>query len=183
MGKTSLLLRLTEDRFDPSVTSIGVDFKVKEVKLSGGRAVKLQVWDAVGKSGSKRYTFTSTCMRKAHAILFLYDISDPESWESVPSWISEAEVSAPNALVRLLVGTKCDQDRKVQREQAEELSDSAGLHSFHEVSAATGEGISELFSALATQVDKRLAEHKSFRNVQDTVDLQGSSGQKKRCCA
>uniref|UniRef100_UPI003AADC095 ras-related protein Rab-18-like isoform X2 n=1 Tax=Centroberyx gerrardi TaxID=166262 RepID=UPI003AADC095 len=45
VGKSSLLLRFTEDTFDPEQTAtIGVDFKVKTVAIDGNSA-KLAIWD------------------------------------------------------------------------------------------------------------------------------------------
>ena len=43
VGKTCLLLRFVDDKFSPSfITTIGIDFKVKQVKI-GDKKVKLQV--------------------------------------------------------------------------------------------------------------------------------------------
>ena len=45
VGKSNLLTRFTQDRFDPSSRStIGVDFGTKFVQL-GDKLVKLQIWD------------------------------------------------------------------------------------------------------------------------------------------
>ena len=45
VGKSNLLTRFTQDRFDPSSRStIGVDFGTKFVQL-GDNVVKLQIWD------------------------------------------------------------------------------------------------------------------------------------------
>ena len=45
VGKSNLLTRFTQDRFDPaSRSTIGVDFGTKFVQL-GDNVVKLQVWD------------------------------------------------------------------------------------------------------------------------------------------
>uniref|UniRef100_A0AAZ1Y683 RAB18, member RAS oncogene family n=1 Tax=Oreochromis aureus TaxID=47969 RepID=A0AAZ1Y683_OREAU len=45
VGKSSLLLRFTEDTFDPEQSAtIGVDFKVKTLAIDGNKA-KLAIWD------------------------------------------------------------------------------------------------------------------------------------------
>ncbi|XP_030629970.1 ras-related protein Rab-18-B isoform X3 [Chanos chanos] len=45
VGKSSLLLRFTDDTFDPELAAtIGVDFKVKTIAVDGNRA-KLAIWD------------------------------------------------------------------------------------------------------------------------------------------
>uniref|UniRef100_A0AAQ4P3D8 RAB18B, member RAS oncogene family n=1 Tax=Gasterosteus aculeatus aculeatus TaxID=481459 RepID=A0AAQ4P3D8_GASAC len=44
VGKSSLLLRFTEDTFDPEQpATIGVDFKVKTLSIDGNKA-KLAIW-------------------------------------------------------------------------------------------------------------------------------------------
>ncbi|CAF4310078.1 unnamed protein product, partial [Rotaria sordida] len=44
VGKSSLLLRFTDDRFDQDMAAtIGVDFKVKQLDIDGNR-VKLAIW-------------------------------------------------------------------------------------------------------------------------------------------
>lgn len=49
VGKTSLLLRLTDDRFladtDPT---IGVEFGAHTLSLDNGDRIKIQVWDTAG---------------------------------------------------------------------------------------------------------------------------------------
>ncbi|XP_029380513.1 ras-related protein Rab-18-like isoform X3 [Echeneis naucrates] len=45
VGKSSLLLRFTDDTFDPEQSAtIGVDFKVKTLAIDGNKA-KLAIWD------------------------------------------------------------------------------------------------------------------------------------------
>jgi len=44
VGKSSLLLRFTDDTFDTQqAATIGVDFKVKQINLDGN-SVKLAIW-------------------------------------------------------------------------------------------------------------------------------------------
>uniref|UniRef100_A0A8C0H289 Uncharacterized protein n=1 Tax=Chelonoidis abingdonii TaxID=106734 RepID=A0A8C0H289_CHEAB len=49
VGKSSLLLRFTDDTFDPELAAtIGVDFKVKTISVDGNKA-KLAIWDTAGQ--------------------------------------------------------------------------------------------------------------------------------------
>ena len=49
VGKSCILVRLTEDRFDTAATpTIGVEFGSHLVALASGERVKLQVWDTAG---------------------------------------------------------------------------------------------------------------------------------------
>uniref|UniRef100_A0A5F8GV26 RAB18, member RAS oncogene family n=1 Tax=Monodelphis domestica TaxID=13616 RepID=A0A5F8GV26_MONDO len=50
VGKSSLLLRITDDTFDPNISAtIGVDFKVKTISFDGNKA-KLAIWDTWNRS-------------------------------------------------------------------------------------------------------------------------------------
>jgi Ras-related protein Rab-8A len=47
VGKSCLLLRFTDDTFTPSfITTIGIDFKIRNIELDGKR-IKLQVIETI----------------------------------------------------------------------------------------------------------------------------------------
>lgn len=49
VGKSSLLIRFADDLFNDSfLPTIGVDFKIKTLQVSGS-IVKLQIWDTAGQ--------------------------------------------------------------------------------------------------------------------------------------
>jgi len=49
VGKTNILIRFCEDTFKNTyVATIGVDFKIKTVKV-GQKRIKLQIWDTAGQ--------------------------------------------------------------------------------------------------------------------------------------
>jgi Ras-related protein Rab-1A len=48
VGKTSLLLRFSDDVFNASpLSTVGVDFKMKTIKVDE-KIVKMQIWDTAG---------------------------------------------------------------------------------------------------------------------------------------
>ena len=59
VGKSSLLVRLTEDRFlVDSDATIGIEFGSHIISLESGERLKLQVWDTAGSE-----QFRSVCIR------------------------------------------------------------------------------------------------------------------------
>ena len=59
VGKSSLLVRLTDDRFltDPDPT-IGVEFGSHLIELDNGETVKVQVWDTAGSESFRSVSFS-----------------------------------------------------------------------------------------------------------------------------
>ena len=73
VGKSSLLLRFTDDSFDQEMeATIGVDFKVKMLDKQGNR-VKLAIWDTAGQERFK--SVTRSYFRGSIGVLICYDIT------------------------------------------------------------------------------------------------------------
>ena len=74
VGKSCLVLRFADDVYSESfMTTIGVDFKIKTVEMTGPppakatKVVKLQVWDTAGQERFR--TITSSYYRGCQGIL------------------------------------------------------------------------------------------------------------------
>ena len=94
VGKTCLLLRYANDSFSPTfITTIGIDFKIKNIQLDGKR-IKLQIWDTAGQERFR--TITTSYFRGAQGILLVYDVTDRQSFVSIRNWIAQIQ------MVRLL---------------------------------------------------------------------------------
>eukprot|EP01121_Diplochlamys_sp_Union-15-3_P001377 TRINITY_DN1119_c0_g1_i1.p1 TRINITY_DN1119_c0_g1~~TRINITY_DN1119_c0_g1_i1.p1 ORF type:complete len:201 (-),score=40.50 TRINITY_DN1119_c0_g1_i1:110-685(-) len=119
VGKSSLLLRFTENSFNDKFTStVGVDFKIKTL-LIDGKKIKLQIWDTAGQE--KFRTITSSYYRGTHGVVVMFDLNNPETFEHVQTWISEIDSSCTSSIEKLLVGNKCDLPRQVSEESVNEL--------------------------------------------------------------
>jgi Ras-related protein Rab-18 len=140
-----MLLRFTDDSFDEHIQStIGVDFKVKHLEVEGKR-VKLTIWDTAGQERFR--TLTSSYYRGAHGVVLVYDVTRMDSFENLQQWLKEVQMYSPGngeSVVKLLVGNKCDLDRKVPREKADAWARSQGML-FLEASAKTRLGIRQVF--------------------------------------
>uniref|UniRef100_A0A668S609 small monomeric GTPase n=1 Tax=Oreochromis aureus TaxID=47969 RepID=A0A668S609_OREAU len=107
VGKSSLLLRFTEDTFDPEQSAtIGVDFKVKTISVDGNKA-KLAIWDTAGQERFR--TLTPSYYRGAQGVILVYDVTRRETFTKLDNWLSELETYCTrNDLVKMLVGNKID---------------------------------------------------------------------------
>ena len=81
VGKSCLLLRYSDDKFTTSfITTIGIDFKIKTIRLDN-KKVKMQIWDTAGQERFR--TITAAYYRGAHGVLLVYDVTDERSFENV----------------------------------------------------------------------------------------------------
>ena len=56
VGKSQLLLRFADESFTPSfITTLGIDFKIRQIELDGKR-IKLQIWDTAGQERFRTIT-------------------------------------------------------------------------------------------------------------------------------
>lgn len=151
VGKSSLLLRFTDDLFDPQLSAtIGVDFKVKTITVEGNKT-KLAIWDTAGQERFR--TLTPSYYRGAQGAILVYDVSSRETFTKLDNWLSELETFANKPeIVKMLIGNKIDKsNREVTKEEGLKF---ARKHSmlFIEASAKTKEGVEIAFEELVEKI-------------------------------
>lgn len=155
VGKTCLLLRYANDSFSPTfITTIGIDFKIKNIQLDGKR-IKLQIWDTAGQERFR--TITTSYFRGAQGILLVYDVTDRNSFISIRNWVAQIQMHADVNVNKILIGNKCDvQDqRAISYEEGEALAKEYNIH-FYETSAKQDLNVEKSFITIATDVKNRL---------------------------
>jgi len=157
VGKSSILLQFTDGIFDNSIQStIGVDFKFKIITMDDANGnkvrVKVIIWDTAGQERFR--TLTSSYYRGAQGIILAYDVTRPETFSNLSTWLSEVEQFSNEGgrdVVKVLVGNKVDKERAVSRETADAWARSKAML-FLEVSAKTKEGIAQTFNEIVNKV-------------------------------
>jgi len=99
VGKTALLVRFAEDGFSESVLpTIGIDFKVKTIQLSG-KTIKLQIWDTAGQVCRARSFGHPT--RRSSAGVAMRRLT-------APRWLASGALRGPNRpSMRILTAPRC----------------------------------------------------------------------------
>uniref|UniRef100_A0A1D5QMG4 Ras-related protein Rab-18 n=1 Tax=Macaca mulatta TaxID=9544 RepID=A0A1D5QMG4_MACMU len=151
VGKSSLLLRFTDDTFDPELAAtIGVDFKVKTISVDGNKA-KLAIWDTAGQERFR--TLTPSYYRGAQGVILVYDVTRRDTFVKLDNWLNELETYCTrNDIVNMLVGNKIDKEnREVDRNEGLKF---ARKHSmlFIEASAKTCDGVQCAFEELVEKI-------------------------------
>jgi len=157
VGKTTMLYRYLEKRFNPEVEStIGSNFFVKYLKIPNVRRyVILQIWDLAGQA---HFEWVRRAFYKgAKGIIYVYDLSRRETFENIKTWKEEVEDTigkTPN----IFVGNKLDliikDNRLVSKEESDHYKQMLGASEYFETSAKLGNGVNELFYKLALDMYK-----------------------------
>lgn len=152
VGKSCLLLRYADDTFvSHFISTIGVDFKIKKLKIQERDLnVKLQIWDT--GTGRERFrTITTSYYRNAHAILVCFDTSNNKSLDNVKRWYDSAIANANSEVTIVAVGTKCDIRNAEVVNEVENYCKSLNIKCF-ETSAKDNININEVFYCVTNAI-------------------------------
>ena len=154
VGKTCFLIKYTDQSFqDIHMATIGLDYRVKTMKLKNNKEVKIQIWDTAGQDRFR--SITKNYYKGSHGIILIYDITNRRTFENVQKWISQIREETSQNVVIYLIGNKIDmkEERKVSTEEGKKLADELGLP-FMETSAKEGINVNEVFDDIVERVDK-----------------------------
>ena len=157
VGKTSLLLKYTEHVFpEEHIATIGVEYKDKFV-IKDNYNIRLQIWDTAGQE--RFHSITKNIYRNAHGVLFVYDITNKESFLNIKNWIKDLQ-NVGNDIKGVILGNKIDleQKREVQKELAEELANKNEMP-FLETSAKQNIKVNEGFDLMINELLKDKSEN------------------------
>lgn len=159
VGKTSLAVRYTEDRFDQQMKmTIGVNFATKKLQIAG-QEITLLLWDL---GGQPRFQDVVMDYFKGSKLgIAVYEVSRPFTMHRLDDWIGRLYNSVPNCDI-FLVGNKIDErisDIGVSIEDAREFAAKYDAQVF-EVSAKTGEGVFDMFGAAGTHLAELLEDYR-----------------------
>ncbi|XP_017780181.1 PREDICTED: ras-related protein Rab-21-like [Nicrophorus vespilloides] len=172
VGKTSIVLRYAEDKFNNDhLSTIQASFLNKKLNIDGKR-VNLAIWDTAGQE--QFHALGPLYYRSSNGAIIVYDITDEDSLVKVKSWVKELRKMLGSDVSLVIVGNKTDleKDRHVNLEEAETYASKVGaLH--WQTSAKRNEGIEEMFLTL---IDKMLQREREIEDLQ--VTRQGSNHRK-----
>ena len=161
VGKTSIATRFTKNTFQFSMLStIGVETYSKEISHNG-KIINVKFWDTAGQ---ERYsTISNQLIRKAEGIMFVYDITKEETFETIEEYIKNV-LDYKGNICYILIGNKSDcseEDREVSYNDGKALADAFKID-FFETSALNGDNIKESCLTLVRHVINRNEKLKEF---------------------
>ena len=106
VGKTSMINVATGLAFkNDEVTSTAASFSEKEIEVNK-KLYKIKIWDTIGQERLRQ--LTRIFYNNSKVVIFVYDITDRKSFDSLPAWVKDVEEKVGNEIIKGLVGNKMD---------------------------------------------------------------------------
>ena len=148
-GKTSIINRYINDKFTNKLPpTIGMELE---------DFTKLTIWDTAGQE--RFQAMTSSLYRGAHIIMFVYDVTNMDSFSGLEKWFRDYKSFGEIDAVKLLIGNKTDLNPIVPTETAKAWAASREM-CYETVSAKESAGIQNAFSVAIKQLNRIPAVHK-----------------------
>ena len=179
VGKSCFLTRYADKTYQEDyLSTIGMDYKIKNYELENGDIIKLYIWDTAGQDRFR--SITSNYYKGADGIILIYDITKQETFNNVRNWITSIKEEAPAKVVLILVGNKVDDEknRAVQQSEGEKIADEYNLP-FLECSAKSDINVTETFDVLIKKIVEINPKNKQGQKLQQNRIV---FGEKKKCC-
>ena len=105
-GKTSIISRYTLNKFDPNYfTTYSSTFLSKLFEYKG-KKYNINIWDTVGQE--KFRSLTKIFIKGTKICLFVYDITNQQSFKEINFWLEQAKSIAEKDVVLGMAGNKSD---------------------------------------------------------------------------
>lgn len=168
VGKSSIILRYTENKFSESfLSTIGIDFKSK-TNYFDNKKYCLKIWDTAGQERFK--TITQQYFKGSDVNLLIFDLTNMNSFKKMQNWIDSITESIGNSTF-ILVGNKNDLiNEKIVNDEIIDEFCSINKIKYISVSAKTGDNITKLFQFV---VEEFL--NKSFSTNSTSVNISNSN--------
>lgn len=150
-GKSSILSRLEKSRIDYITPTIGAAFARKTL-LCGTDLVNIDIWDTAGQE--RYFALSKLYFRNTTYCFLTFDLSDQNSFELIHDWKTICDKTNPDSPpYYFLIGNKTDKPyHPISNQRIKEYCDNNNITHYAETSALNGNGIVELWDALAEHI-------------------------------
>lgn len=154
VGKTTLLRRYVDGIFDEStITTIGVDFFLKEISLESGNC-SLQLWDLGGQERFRH--LLGNFVMGARGALLLIDLTRMPQMSSILNWVNIIRLHDIDLPI-ILVGTKLDLEEamSIDDDTALDIKNTFNMLDFIKTSSKTGHNVNLVFESIAKELMRK----------------------------
>ena len=185
VGKTSILLRFTEDIFNSfCMTTVGIDYHFKDLTINN-RNVRIKIWDTAGQERYK--SFTSSFFRNADGVILVFDVTSIDTFLNLKYWIESLKSNLGSHYTTtqiIIIGNKIDlkDKRQITFEEVDKFCLDYNLPYF-ECSAKDSTNIDKCIIFLVEKVFQDLScDDVLCRDSFNINDTKNNKIKRKNCC-
>ena len=171
VGKTSIMSKFVTNEFQSVYTStIGVEFKLKEIYINNNTCARLKIWDTCGQE--KFRAITRQYFKNSEGVFLVFDLTNKDTIKKLNLWLRDIKDNIDNDFFVFLIGNKTDvKDRDITiSEEAKQFANEKKI-SYYEVSAKTGSGIYNIFEKMANKlINKEKIERNKKESNKDNIN-------------
>ena len=146
VGKTSILTKFVTNEFQSVYSStIGVEFKLKDIYINNNNCARLKIWDTCGQE--KFRAITRQYFKNSNGVFIVFDLTNKDTIKRLNVWLKDIKDNVDNDFFIFLIGNKLDiKNRDISiSEEAKQFASDKKIN-YYEVSAKTGSGIYNLYT-------------------------------------
>ena len=140
VGKTSILRRLTDNKFNEKyLPSKSLEYTNYSIKINN-YTLRMQIWDTSGQEKYESGSIILNYYKTAEVAIFIYAINDFNSYNNINNYINDLyDNDEQNHIKKILLGNKQDlnDERKVEYTNAQKFSQNNKFDYFEEISCKT----------------------------------------------
>ena len=182
VGKTNLINISVGKGFNEEEKSTTANSFLSKTILIDNKKYRLNLWDTIGQERLRQ--LTKIFFKNSKIVIFVYDISNKESFDALPGWLKDVEDQIGTNFVKGIVANKMDLyfDEKVKQEEGEQYSDSINA-TFLQTSAKK-ESPKKFDQFLAVLVEEYISKENINPNGRFTLSRENNLEEKKHknCC-
>ena len=178
-GKTNLISVAAGLEFNSGIFTTTSCSYIQKIVKRNKKEYKINLWDTIGQE--KYRSLTKIFMKDSKIVIFVYDITKRETFESLNYWKKIIEEILGNDITLGVVGNKIDLyfDEKVKEEEGQEYANSIGAK-FILTSAKNTPKEFSLF--IEEMLEEYLTKNKIINDRKDSVFIKKQEEKKKRRC-
>lgn len=152
VGKTSILGRIMDNYIENPQQTIGAVYSIKNLKYEN-KDITMEIWDTAGQE--KYHCLAPIYYHNTDIVFLVYSIDDNESFSIIDFWVNSLNDSSQTPDLIFLIANKIDLTVNVPRQKGIEKAENIGAI-YYEVSAKTGNGVSDLLNTVAQMYIEKL---------------------------
>ena len=185
VGKSTLMKKFITGTFSDSLNpTLGVELYKKELNIHD-RPYLYRIWDTCGQERFR--SLSKSYFHSANGIMLLFNLNSIESFDNLYLWINSIKENQSEEIPLVMVGTKCDLEYKVSREEIQKyVNENSIIQKFYECSAKDNIGVEEPFIELADLIinlnkEKSMYKKKGKIKIVKKMSMKKKKS-KRKCC-